>query len=306
MLTKYQPSGKFSSGFLPLLPVMALAAAGLGAVYQVIVHYLPFVMLNALACLFFAFALGWVVGKGLQLSKCRRGSVATLVALPMASLALAASYYVSYWLTIPSSGPTPGFLEFIEWRVATGWKVGKSSSGIPITGWGVWVIWAIEAIGVLFISSTAALGAVYKPFCETCQQWATRKLGHFSIPIVNDATVDSVRNATDVATLTLPESDPAIAASPHPTTSLAKGAEPVPVGTTRSALKYTVAACPVCDQSNYLTISHEVVKQAAKKKVEASSKELHEHIVLTADEAGAILAMASELSTPPSQPTASV
>ena len=294
MLTRYRPSGKFSAGFLPLLPVMALAAAALAAVYQLIVHYLPLIFLNALACLFFAFALGWVVGKGLQLSKCRRGGVAFLVALPMALLALAVTFAVAYWLTIPSSGPTPGFVEFIQWRVATGWKIGKSSSGIPITGWGVWVIWAIEAIGVLFIACTAAMGAVYKPFCENCQQWATRKLGEFSIPDVNDATIDSVRTATDLATLTTPQSDPAIAASPGPTASPAKGAEPVPLGTTRSTLKYAVVACPVCDQSNYLTISLEVLKQAAKKKVETVSNELHEQIVLTADEAGAVLAMAGE------------
>ncbi|MGH7132239.1 MAG: hypothetical protein ACREJO_09875 [Phycisphaerales bacterium] len=310
MLTKYKSSGQFTTGFVPLLPVMLGGAALLAVIYQFAVHYCPLIKINFIICTLFALAVGWLVAKGLKLSKCRHAGVALLVAIPVALGAVLASHYVEYLMQTSGAPGTVSLDRYIEYRINSGWMIGSSSSNShktspDISGWGVWTLWTIEALLVIGIAAGFAFAAVDDPYCEECQQWATRKVVNFVVSNVNDDTVATIHAADHVATLVTPRPDPAIASMPEPTASPPKGGPAVAVGTTRTALRYDLIACPVCDKSQFLTVSAEVVKQAAKKKIEKTITKLHEHVVLTADEAAAIQAMAGERhsATPPLKPS---
>ncbi|MFO0939358.1 MAG: hypothetical protein U0930_01185 [Pirellulales bacterium] len=104
------------------------------------------------------------------------------------------------------------FAAHIEQRVENGWQVGKAgrNGGNPISGIVVYLVWAIEAGAILYISGKATLTAVKKPFSEKMGVWADEDEVVMNLPVTNEEMVAKIKAASSVQELLelpIPKSD---------------------------------------------------------------------------------------------------
>lgn len=197
-LTHYRASGRTSVRFVPALVLAAALAIGLGWAYQALTldHY---VFLDLVAYVgFVAGTLAAVVIAG-RLGKNRHRGRGVLAGLVLAALALAAAYYFD-WRAMARDVPGVSFGDFLERRRELGWTLGRRAEGQPgtITGAWVWLVWLVEAVGV--VAPALALGGGFGPFCERCGRWmdvvpVLRRTG------VTRAATDALAQATTLDAL---------------------------------------------------------------------------------------------------------
>jgi len=168
--THYQHSGKAPLGGI-LLTLLGGGIAGvvLGAVYGLLIYYIPFVYINAIITFVFGAALAMSVGTCAKLGKIRNAGVVTVLAL----LVGAAAYYVHWFIWVERmSGAQlidPGQIwSFVATMNALGpWSI----FGWTPTGFALWAIWGIEALVIVGMGSLGAHGVIDIPFCESTRQW---------------------------------------------------------------------------------------------------------------------------------------
>jgi hypothetical protein len=63
--------------------------------------------------------------------------------------------------------PPEGFVAFLRWRVARGYKL----FGRHVRGAAVWSIWAVDALLVLAGALVVVIAAWRRPYCNRCHSW---------------------------------------------------------------------------------------------------------------------------------------
>jgi hypothetical protein len=233
-LPRYQASGRVSPRLLPSFAGAVAAAVGLGWAYQAFTGS-GYVFLNIVVyALFVVGVLALVVAAG-RLGHVRSRGLAAITGLAIGGAALAAAY-VFDWRALADRLGEEGlaFGDFLDRRVAIGWTFGARAAGEAgtLTGGWVWLVWIVEALGVLGPAVVFAAG--FGPYCERCGRWmeATRLRRTGGLDV---AAAAAVARATTVDELVRP---------------LAPAVPPGPF-----TLDYTAHRCAGCAVDAYLTIT---------------------------------------------------
>lgn len=290
MLLKYTPSGAFTSRFFIGAPIVLLAAGVLGAVYQVLMHYIPLIYLDLLICCGMGVATGYTVALLSKNTHCRNRLAGTGLGLAAGLLALAVGHYVEYRLNRPgivASAPAEmqaaidanmNFRHYIEIRAEAWWtigKVGRSGNNSPtISGGMSYVVWGIEAVIIAGFAAAGGYKAAAKPYCEKCGVWADHDMLKVAVANPTPEAVAAVKGAAVVGGL-IPV-QPAAPALPVEPPAKAKVI-------TTSTLKYAVTSCPECKTFHTLQVDHEVVTTKGSK-TESKNTTLHDKVLLTSEE----------------------
>ncbi len=256
-LPHYVPSGRTTILF-PIMALVGLAlAVALAWPYQRLVTWVPFIYINAVVYLVFAFAVAICAMLASKVGLNRNRVLGAVVGGIIGVSAVGASHYFAYRHAVAEVADTItgaagelspelqaevdeqlGQLTFgvyLEARVATGWSLGRRSGGSgkgDLTGIFVWLIWGIEAIGV--IGAAAFVGRMSDPYCERCRTWMKERevLVRTDLDGPSADALARVASADDL--LTPP---PYVLDSPS-----------------RVRVAYTTHVCPTCDSPGYVTL----------------------------------------------------
>jgi hypothetical protein len=252
-ISRYRPSGIPGALTVPLFALATGAAVLLAWVYQFLTSWIPFIQLNALIVLAYAGAVAGLTNYAARKGLCRSRAVAVLLALPVAAVAVAATYYWGWQSTIdtiakqhPDAARADIAARFTVWRwmdlrIEHGWKVSNhGSGGSDFTGWAVIAVWSIEGLAVLAGAVLGAWAAASAPFCEPCGQWAIKRT--LLLPGLRRDSISLELESGDLAGL--------VGKAPL------EGAD----GSVRIAL--TAEHCKSCLQRAWLTVEEVLVTQA--------------------------------------------
>jgi len=180
----YRPSGQMGRG-LVMFPLFGIVTAlALGIAYGYLNVYNPLVYLQALAMIFYAVALGYVVAKTMVWSNCRNTAFVSIMALLTGLFALYFAWAaftcalleknnvagVSLWKCLLSPD---GIWTFASLVATTGWfqVFSATPSGIVL-----WLFWLVEAAVIVGGTVLIAHGEAKKRvFCEDCLKWCAVK-----------------------------------------------------------------------------------------------------------------------------------
>jgi len=173
----YRHSGKFSpAAVLLTLTVGIIAAIVLGALYGIIVYYMPIVYVNVLLTFGVGIAVGATVRKVAMAQQIRNVPLVLLLALICGLVAEYAAFIG--WVAAVTSWNVILFNPQKLWIVLDAiaeqgvWSLKKSTVKGPFLV-GIWIVEAIVVVG----------GSIYMvwvevantPFCEKCAGWLTEK-----------------------------------------------------------------------------------------------------------------------------------
>jgi len=187
----YRHSGKFGVHG-PLLAVLAACLLGypLGIAYAYLIDWIPFVYLNFFITLFYGMAFGLLSAFLLRFARVRNTLVASLTGLASGACAYYFSWngYVHMLMSDPPLLADFGQLSRLTNLLYTvgSWSIG--SSGTPVTGPLLGLVWAVEATMIIGACTVLAYGAVaLVPYCESCRNWLSEEekidtLDHFDSP----------------------------------------------------------------------------------------------------------------------------
>jgi len=184
------------SGKAPVIGLLLIGIAGfvaipiLGLVYGYLLRYIPFIYINCLIVVGYAYAISFVITR-----VAKYGKVRNMILIGLAGLffGLLADYigWVS-WIAALFGDPSyliGFFFPFQVFGVIT--EIAKegawSLSGTTPTGAVLYFIWFIEACIVIGGSTYLSISALSEiPFCEDSDTWADKKtfLGAF-MPVAN-------------------------------------------------------------------------------------------------------------------------
>lgn len=289
-LPRYRPSGKSS----PLIVPLGILGVALGILvawpYQALVTWVPYIYINALVYIGFMIALGAIAYLVSNFGKNRNRWLGALLGVVIGVSGVAASHYFAYRRAISevkeeaerivaNEGGSledlgeldelmPTFGQFIKLKVESGWSLGRrSSSGAgDITGVFVWLIWGIEALGLLGVAIYG--GRKLSPYCETCNT----PLPEETYFTRTDLHLDDIGVITDARSVAQIVSIP-----PRPQVS-------------EILITFAGHTCGTCSGDTYLTVT-----QSWTEGDEAKSAELHEDVVMTRAERDQLLALGREL-----------
>ncbi len=251
-------------------------AAGLGAgvllalIYQYAVYHIPFIYINFLLTLALGAGIGFACGFALKFGKCRNTAVALLIGAACGTAAIATSHIVNYRIVLSdvqkelaADGMSAadvenalGFGQFIDLRVDSGWTIGKSKSGMPISGVFVWLIWLIELGAVAGMAAVLAQSQVNVPFCENCDAWTTKEpVG--SLTPAAFAPLKGAIESDNLAAIVTPARDP------H----------------SDKTANFTLHRCPTCGKSTYLSCKV-TFKVMEKGKATEKSEDVFDYVAL--------------------------
>jgi hypothetical protein len=260
-----------------MVPAAVLAVAiaiGVAWPYQALVTWVPFIYINVVIWFVFAGIVGAAVVFACSFGHNRNRWIGVLVGLIAGTAAMGASHYWTYRsvysdvvdelarernvsrVEAEAAAQKVTFGTYIDARVKTGWSLGRrgTTSG-PLDGPFVWLIWGIEALGVLGAASWA--GGRQTPFCEQCR----RSLDEQQVFVRDDFDL------ADLTTLTE-------ARSPETLVELPPRSEISPLGL---RVTYSVHACASCEGDVYLTIKSAMPKSGSD---ETDERELQKHVVV--------------------------
>jgi hypothetical protein len=267
----YRHSGRLDPMAVPVALVVGTGVGiGLGWVYQAFVDWVPLMYVNALATVFFALGVGLSTGKALRRWNCRSAVAATTIAILVAAASDAATFYFAYERAVSEVAQRKSMpvdevrrrvplTRYLSERAKKGWNVGHGSSGLPVTGVFVYLIWAIEAGLVLGITAYTAVEVIASPFCEDCEKWTEsetlgRKVGHFAEDLERIAREGPL--------------DALLALRPGPELGPA-------------AVDYSIHSCAECLQRHYVTITKRWTERGPKGEVLEKSKTLLAQAIVT-------------------------
>jgi hypothetical protein len=279
-LQRYSPSGFFQP--LTFALFLAATAGGFAAawVYQLAMHWIPFIYLNLLICAGFGFGLGWAASWAIKTGHCRNRMIALLLALPLVVVAIGGSHFWEYTrfisdvrenvakeknleLTNAEVRAELPFSKYVELKVEEGWQVSNhGSSGSKMNGFMVYVVWGIEALILLGIAIGMTWKAVGEPYCERCNLWGAEK--KMLLQGLSRADADPLLQSGDldgVIQLPLP-ADPNLSV----------------------ALALTATLCPRCADTSFLTVEEKRVTAKKKGKPQEATTALIKHAVMRTDQ----------------------
>ncbi len=176
ILKKYKPSGRVN----PVAPLVLIAGLlltlALSFLYAYLIKNNPFIYLSVFIYAGFVIGLAMITIFTISFGKIRNITVGILIGLVIGSTAL----YVSWAVILPEivgdmvsirqllSAPDQMW-HLINFISRTGWY---SLFGTEIHGVLIWLIWGLEALGILFIPAYSGYDrAKNHLFCEQCKQW---------------------------------------------------------------------------------------------------------------------------------------
>jgi hypothetical protein len=266
MLDRYRPSGFFRPTVI-LLFVAAAAGGVLAAwLYQLLVHWIPFIYINLFICLGFGAVIGVLGGMAVRRGHCRNPILALVLALPLAGSAVSATYYWDYRSTVSTVAKETNhtadevkqelsFRDYLQVKQEVGWKV-KSTK---MTGVFVLITWGIEAVLIFFMALWLTVGAAREPYCERCNAWC--RDDNIAVAGIGRAEVDPLVARGDLATLVKVQSP----ADPNPLLSVT----------------LEITHCPSCRDAAYLTVTEKQIVHKKKGKPEEKTKTLVRWAVLS-------------------------
>jgi hypothetical protein len=184
------------SGKAPVLGLLLIGLAGfvaipiLGLIYGYLLRYIPFIYINCLIVLGYAYAISFVITRVAKYGKVRNIILIGLAGLFFGFLA----DYIGWvsWIAAMTGDPTyliGFFFPFEVFGLIT--EIAKEGawtlSGATPTGAALYFIWFVEACIVIGGSTYLSIRALSEiPFCEDSDTWADKKtiLGAFT-PVAN-------------------------------------------------------------------------------------------------------------------------
>ncbi|HEX8952920.1 MAG TPA: hypothetical protein VF945_13785 [Polyangia bacterium] len=280
----YRPSGRFQPLTLALFAAAIVAGAGAAWLYQLLMTWIPYIYVNVMLCVFFGAGLGAAGAQAVRRGHCRNRILALALAVPLALAGVAASYYWAYRSTLSAiADKNPGtpieairdevtFERWIDARKEAGWTMTSSHStpsrrdSPDISGVGVLVIWAIEALILLGMTGLLVNAEAAKPYCERCGRWCTPK--PLSLGGLGRADVEHAVQLGDL----MPLVDIAVRGDGDPARSLL----------------LTGNVCDGCSETAFLSVDEKTTTQR-KKKTSVKSVNLIKHALLTPEQRAAFV-----------------
>ncbi len=172
--THYTHSGAAPLGGV-ILTLVAGSIAGvlIGALYGLLIYWIPFIYINAFIAFGFGILMATIVGNLGKYGKIRNDLVISIVAF----VATVFAYYAHWIVWIGSNTEIYTLEPAINWQIAVEiaaigpWSI----FGWTPTGWALWTIWGIEATLIVGMGTVTAHGVIDVPYCETTNQWCTEK-----------------------------------------------------------------------------------------------------------------------------------
>ncbi|MGZ3425069.1 MAG: hypothetical protein ACXVCV_00405 [Polyangia bacterium] len=275
----YRASGRFGALTVALFAAAIVAGAAAAWLYQSLMTWIPYIYVNLVLCAGFGAALGAAGVFAVRRGHCRNRVLAGALALPLALVAVGASYYWSYQSTLSTIvDKNPGttleavraeipFERWFDAKKAAGWTMSSSHStpsrrnSPDISGMGVVIIWAIELMTILAITLLLVDSEASKPYCERCGRWCTAK------PLtLGGLTRTDVEQAVQLGDL-LPLIDIQVRSDGDPARSLV----------------LTGNVCEGCPDTAFLSVDEKTTTQ---RKKQSSTKTVHliKHAILTAQQ----------------------
>ncbi len=312
MIETYRPSGLFSPLAFLLAAIGAVAMVALGWVYQLSLHWIPLIYLNALAVVGFGMAGGWVAGAIVRAGRVRSPMLAIAIACVAMAPGVAASHYFAFqrWFDdgvnelATQHGLSPdemrelitdvGFWDYVENRLEYGWtigKVGTSNQSKPsISGPFVYGVWAIEALLALAFAIAMARTAARKPFCELTQRWADQPTVLLVRHDVPAQAIEQLGQAVRTEDLVrLPPAEPAVA--------LPEGASAPPV-----AVHWSIDRPRGDDGTPFLSITRHWIALDKQGKAQPQQAAIWQHVPLEPAQLQAIEAACAAFSASKATP----
>ena len=280
----YRPSGRLRPLTLALFAAAIVAAAAAAWLYQMLMTWIPFIYVDLVLCAGFGAGLGVAGAFAVRRGHCRNRLVAVVLAVPLAAAAIGASYFWAYRSTLSAiaekNPETPmetirdevPFDRWIDARKEAGWTMTSSHSSAStrsspdISGAGVLVVWAIEALLLLGLTVLLADAEAQKPYCERCGRWCTPK--PLSLAGLGRADVEQALQLGDL----MPLVDIAVRGDGDPARSLV----------------LTGDVCEGCSDTAFLTVEEKTTTQR-KKQTSVKSVRLLRHAILTAEQRAAFV-----------------
>lgn len=233
MFRIYQPSGKVGLLTLPLWLGGAFLAIGFALIYQQALAKMTSAHINFLLTGGIGWALAVVAARIVEWGRVRSRFWALGIAFSLVSVALGAKFYFQYLgllqsvtreLAAAQNIPAAQMPEFrrevrreltfvrhLQMRVERGWNNGRGGRrGGPLRGPLVYLIWAGEAIAILYFACKLPLRQAGKPFNEPHQAWASEEELVMALPISDPAMVDKIlaaRSVEELLDLPIPKTD---------------------------------------------------------------------------------------------------
>ncbi len=199
----YKHSGRFSgTGLLLALAAPATVAFPLGYIYAYLIKYIPFIYLNFIITGGYGFASGAFTGWLLQRGKVRNNALAALAGVSAGFFAL----YFAWSAHIHSMfdhAPIVFYPEEILRGVNLLYQQGSwSLHGSEVKGIPLAIVWAVEAAGIIGLSTITAYAMVSQtPFCERADCWLSKERTISGLDAFSDPTQIAAFQAGDVSSL---------------------------------------------------------------------------------------------------------
>ena len=169
----YKPSGKFSISGLVMAIGLGVAGMAIGSwVYGYLMAWIPFVYVLVFGVIGYACAGAFVAGGGIAVGKIRNIPVALVIGTVVGAFAVYAAWVTWYyaWTSQQEFVYRPEKLLGVIQTLAVNGVWGMS--GFTPTGWGLYLFWIVEALGIMAGTIFGAYTAVADtPFCEDCEVW---------------------------------------------------------------------------------------------------------------------------------------
>ena len=283
-LPRYRSSGRLALSTLPLFIAAAAAGVGTAWLYQSLMSWLPYIYVNLLICFGFGAGLGVAGAFAVRRGHCRNRIVALALAVPLALAPIGASYYFAYRDSLTRSAASMGvpvdelrehfgFRTWLALKQEWGWRVSSSHSGSggerdkpDISGAGVLVVWAIEALIISGLTLLIVDTEAAKPYCESCRRWCTQR--PLTLQGLTRADLEGALQMGDLGAVVDLElrgqGDPA------------------------RALVLTASVCDGCSDTGFLSVDEKLTVQ---RKKQTSSKTTHlvRHALLSAEQRAAFV-----------------
>lgn len=223
-------------GTLIMQMFAAVAALLFGFAYAALQHYCTIAWLRVFGPFVFGALVGGVVRWGAAAGKVRSTGFIKLIGIAAAVVGLYVSWVFYFWFGSKQ--------QMMPWDPQELWLLMQLMAEVGAwafrdwqpTGLVLYGFWAAEMIAVCAVAYAVA-DAKDCPFCNVCNQWTNAKPVPPLFPLTD---VDKLR--TDLEADRYEVLDDLVSQPAHP----------------RNHLTVTVYACPNCQDSTYLTVSHQV------------------------------------------------
>lgn len=162
------------------LSISVPAALVIGAAYGAIAWYNPFIYINCLGILVAGGACRFVVRKGLLIGRIRSRSMSNSLSLFVGCVGLYASwlaYVMALFGGMVFIGPLTMWSFVVDIGAEGLWEVFEATP----SGWVLYLIWLVEAVGLVLFCILVAVGEE-TPYCEDCQEWTTELESKVPLP----------------------------------------------------------------------------------------------------------------------------